>query len=63
MLRSQVGLTIDPSQYKDKNIYYHNFKTLLGDWTKTKFGSWAKLTVDWSKHKDKMVIIIVLKSN
>jgi hypothetical protein len=24
---SPVGLTIDPNQYKDKNDYYHTFKT------------------------------------
>ena len=27
IFKSCVRLIIDPSQYKDKNYYYHNFKT------------------------------------
>ena len=46
-------MIIDTSQYKDKNDYYHSFKTLLGGQFKARLGSWVRLIIDPSQHKDK----------
>jgi len=52
-LESQIGLTIDSSQCKEKNDYYRIFKTLLGGRPEARIGSWVRLTIDSSQHKDK----------
>jgi hypothetical protein len=49
-------------QYKDKNNYYHSFKTLFGGRPEVKIRSKVVLTIDLYQHKDiYMIIIIVLK--
>jgi hypothetical protein len=39
-------------QYKDKNNYYHNFKTLFGGRPEVKIRSKVVLTIDLYQHKD-----------
>jgi hypothetical protein len=56
-------LTIDLGQLKDKNSYYHSFKTRLEDQPRVRLVSQVGLIVDPGQHKNKMVIINVLKSN
>jgi hypothetical protein len=50
---SQVGLTIDMSQHKNKNGYYYNFKIQLGSWHEAMSQSQSKLIIDSSQYKDK----------
>ena len=56
LLYIRVNL-VDPSQYKNKNSCYHNFKTRLG----ARSGSQARLIVEWVNAMIKKAIIIVLK--
>jgi hypothetical protein len=51
--KSQVGLTIDLDQHKDKDSYYHSLKTVLGGRLGARLKSWAKLTINPSQCKDK----------
>jgi hypothetical protein len=48
-----MGLTIDPCQRKNKNGYYHNFKTELGGRPEFRLRSRAGLTVNPGQCKDK----------
>ena len=43
---SQVGLTINSSQCKDKNKYFYSFKTQLEGQPEVKLRLWVVLTID-----------------
>jgi hypothetical protein len=43
---------INLGQYKNKNDYYHSFKTLFGGRPEAKIGSRVVLTIDPYQHKD-----------
>jgi hypothetical protein len=44
------SLTIDPGQRKNKNSYYHNFKTQLTGWPGTRPKPWVEIVnPSWSK--------------
>jgi len=63
IFKSCVRLIIDPSQYKDKNYYYHNLKLNEGvNWGKVyAMGLDGQPRLTQINIKIKMIIIIILK--
>ena len=60
---SAQGLTrVDLGQCKDKNYYYHSFKTQLGS-ARGKAKSCIWLTIDPGQCNDKKIVIIIIKPN
>jgi len=55
LFNSSLELTrVDFGQCKDKNDYYHSFKTWLRSWLGARLGWQVELTIDSSQHKDKI---------
>jgi hypothetical protein len=59
--RSRAGLTTNPGQHKNKNDYYHSFKTLLESRPETGLGSEPGWPLTQVNIKIKIIIIIILK--
>ena len=51
--KSQIKLTIDLSQYEDKNNYYHSFKIRLKNRPRTRSTSQIRLTINVGQRKVK----------
>jgi hypothetical protein len=56
-----IGLIIVSGQHKNKSGDYYSFKTRFEGRSKTKSRSQVTLIIDSGHHKDKKIIIIVLK--